>query len=54
MYGVDTLTDDNGKRVLSEINTTSIGGLRQIQELYNQPILKRISDRLWNYLIKKL
>lgn len=54
MYGVDTLTDNNGKRVLSEINTTSIGGLRQIQELYNQPILKRISDRLWNYLIKKL
>lgn len=54
MYGIDTLTDDNGKRILSEINTTSIGGLRQIQELYNQPILKRISDRLWNYLIKKL
>jgi len=31
MYGVDTLVDDDGKRVLSEINTTSIGGLPKLQ-----------------------
>ncbi len=53
MYGVDTLTDDDGKRVLSEINTTSIGGLRQIEALYNEPILERISNRLWDYLSSK-
>lgn len=26
-YGMDTLVDDDGKRVLSELNTTSIGGI---------------------------
>jgi glutathione synthase len=38
MYGVDTLVDDDGKRVLSEINTTSIGGLPQISRMLNQPL----------------
>jgi len=31
MYGVDTLVDDDGHRVLSEINTLSIGGWPQAQ-----------------------
>ncbi|MGB3077961.1 MAG: glutathione synthetase, partial [Saprospiraceae bacterium] len=40
MYGFDTLTDDNGKRVLSEINTLSIGGIGPLSELSGRPILK--------------
>ena len=52
MYGFDTLTDDNGKRVLSEINTLSIGGLGPLSELSGRPILKQTAELLWNYLEK--
>lgn len=31
IYGADTLTDDDGRRVLSEINTLSIGGFPQAE-----------------------
>ena len=30
MYGVDTLVDNDGRRVLSEVNTMSIGGLNDL------------------------
>lgn len=48
-YGFDTLVDDNGKRVLSEINTLSIGGLGPIEEMSGRPVLKRAAELLWNY-----
>ena len=54
MYGVDTLVDDDGKRVLSEINTTSIGGLPQIARMQNKPLVKQATDLLWDYIIKKI
>lgn len=54
MYGVDTLVDDNGKRVLSEINTTSIGGLPQIANLMDRPLVEEAVDLIWNYIIEKL
>ncbi len=44
MYGVDTLVSDDGKRVLSEINTTSIGGLPQIAQLKGLPLVERGVD----------
>ncbi len=50
MYGVDTLVNDNGRRVLSEINTTSIGGLPQIAQLTGKPLLQRASELIWNYI----
>ncbi len=50
MYGFDTLTDDNGKRVLSEINTLSIGGIGPLSELSGKPVLKEAAELLWNYL----
>lgn len=53
MYGVDTLVGDDGKRVLSEINTTSIGGLPQITELVQQPLLEKAVDLICNYIIEK-
>lgn len=53
MYGVDTLVGDNGKRVLSEINTTSIGGIVQIDSMSKNPILEQIAARLWKYVHKK-
>ncbi|MEL6922566.1 MAG: glutathione synthetase [Bacteroidota bacterium] len=53
MYGVDTLTDDNGQRVLSELNTTSIGGLPQIARLAGLPLVKQATDLIWDYVVQK-
>lgn len=54
MYGVDTLVGDDGKRVLSEINTTSIGGLPQIARMEGKPLVKQATDLLWDYITKKI
>lgn len=53
MYGVDTLMGDNGRRVLSEINTTSIGGLPQIAALRNQPLVQEATDLIWQYALDR-
>lgn len=50
MYGFDTLVDDDGVRVLSEINTLSIGGIGPMTELSGRPILKMAAELLWKYL----
>jgi len=52
MYGVDTLVSDNGERVLSEINATSIGGLPQIEKLTNKPVVAEAANLIWEYFIK--
>jgi len=49
MYGVDTLVGDDGKRVLSEINTTSIGGLPQIAAMRNKPLVEKAIELIWEY-----
>ncbi len=41
MYGIDTLVGDHGKRVLSEINTASIGGLPQMAKFSGLNLLER-------------
>lgn len=50
IFGFDTLVDDDGRRVLSEINTLSIGGLMPLQEMSGKPVLKRAAELLWDYL----
>ncbi len=50
IFGFDTLVDDDGRRVLSEINTLSIGGLMPLQEMSGRPVLKRTAELLWNYI----
>ncbi len=37
-YGIDTLKDENGRRVLSEINTLNIGGAKIVQDLTGEDI----------------
>lgn len=54
MYGVDTLVGDDGKRILSEINTTSIGGLPQIAKLSGQPLVEEAIDLIWKYIVIKI
>ena len=53
MYGVDTLVGDEGRRVLSEINTTSIGGLPQIAQMEGKPLVKQATDLIWAYIINE-
>lgn len=50
MFGFDTLVDDDGERVLSEINTMSIGGLQQMGQLNDQPVVTRTAALLWDYI----
>ena len=53
MYGIDTLMGDDGKRVLSEINTTSIGGLPQIAKQRNLPLVEEAVELIIRYFLKK-
>ncbi len=53
MYGIDTLVDDDGKRILSEINATSIGGLPQAAKLTGKPLVEEAIDLIWNYITEK-
>jgi glutathione synthase len=49
IYGVDTLVNDQGERVLSEINTLSIGGWPQAQAQTGKPIIKQLVDKIFEY-----
>jgi glutathione synthase len=49
MYGADTLVDDNGDRILSEINTLSIGGFPQAEMQTKRPIIKITIDKIFKY-----
>lgn len=51
MYGFDTLVDDDGRRVLSEINTLSIGGLVPLQELSAKPLVMNAAELILDHLI---
>ncbi len=50
IFGFDTLVDDDGRRVLSEINTLSIGGLMPLQEMSGRPVVTRAAELLWDYV----
>lgn len=47
IYGVDTLEDDNNKRVLSEINALSIGGFPQAEAQSGRPIIQITIDQIF-------
>ncbi len=48
--GFDTLVNDEGKRVLSEINTLSVGGLPQAAQQSGRPIVKQAVDLIFDYI----
>ncbi|MDM8560303.1 hypothetical protein [Candidatus Parabeggiatoa sp. HSG14] len=50
IFGFDTLEDDYGERVLSEINTLNVGGLIQAQEFSGQPVVEQASNQIWQYI----
>lgn len=54
IFGFDTLEDGDGMRYLSEVNTMSIGGIRQMEEQTGRPILARVVELIWQYLDAKV
>jgi glutathione synthase len=54
IFGADTLMDDDGKRVLSELNTNSIGGFPQAEAQTGRPILQQTINGLYDYLNGRL
>ncbi len=50
LYGIDTLMGDQGKRVLSEINTSCAGGIYPAEQVSGEPVVQRTADRLWEYM----
>lgn len=50
IFGADTLVDDQGKRVLSELNTNSIGGFPQTEAQTGRPILQQTINGIYDYL----
>ena len=53
-YGIDTLVNDKGKRVLSEINTSSAGGIYPAQQLSGEPVVERSAMALYHYMVQRL
>jgi len=50
IFGFDTLVNDDGRRVLSEINTLNVGGLLEAEENSGRPIIKESADLIWAYV----
>lgn len=50
MFGFDTLVDDHGRRVLSEVNALSIGGLKQVGQQSGHDRVAQAADLLWQYV----
>lgn len=49
IYGLDTLADDDGTRILSEVNTLSIGGFPQAEQQTGRPIIKNTINKIFEY-----
>jgi glutathione synthase len=49
IYGADTLVNDNGDRILSEINTLSIGGFPQAEHQTGKPIINTTIEKIFKY-----
>lgn len=53
MFGADTLVNEEGERILSEINTMSVGGIFPAEQENNSNISQVIIDEYFNYANKK-
>jgi len=50
LFGFDTLADEHDVRMLSEINTLSVGGLAQATKLSGRPVVQHAADAIWRYI----
>ena len=46
ILGIDTLENDNGKRLVSEVNASSVWGMTMIEQTYHTSVLKEVVDWL--------
>ena len=53
IFGFDTLEDDDGKRVLSEINASNAGGFYPAELLSGEPVIDNTAAILWNYIFSE-
>jgi glutathione synthase len=53
IYGADTLVNNEGKRVLSEINTLSIGGFPQAEIQTGRPVVGQLINKIIEYVNDK-
>lgn len=53
LYGFDTLVNNDGNRVLTELNTSNVGGFLQIEELTGSNIINTASIKLFDYIEKR-
>lgn len=51
MFGMDTLVEDDGRRILSEINTLSIGGIKPLEEITGEPLVRKTAGLLAQYML---
>ncbi len=54
MFGADTLEDDSGKRVLSEVNTLSVGGVVPLEEHTGLPLSEKVAKGIAEFMKQKL
>lgn len=48
IYGVDTLVNDDGLRIISEINTLSVGGFENAQQQTGLPIIEMTIENIFD------
>lgn len=53
LFGFDTLVNDDGKRVLSEINVLSPGGIWPAEQQTGEPLTKMTANHIIDYLMGK-
>lgn len=54
MFGFDTLVDDKGNRVLSELNTSCVNGIYPAERVSGRPIVQRTVDLIMAYILNNI
>lgn len=54
MFGFDTLMGDDGKRVLSELNTSCVNGIFPAELASGKPVVKNTCNLLWKYILDNI
>ncbi len=52
IFGMDTLVADDGQRVLSEVNTLSVGGIKQLAALSKKPLVRKAAHIFMDYMLE--
>ena len=54
LFGMDTLVDDDGRRVLSELNTSCVNGIYPAEITTGRPITQETANLLMEYIIDQI